>query len=115
MNLAWVERENILHEFGHVLGLVEEHQNPNANIKWNKEAILKSLQGPPNFWSRSQIDDFIFKKVSKDQVGEYREFDPKSIMTPFFSAAQTGGQNIGGATALSESDKQLSRKLYPGR
>ena len=115
MNLAWVERKNILHEFGHVLGLVEEHQNPNANIKWNKDAILKALQGPPNFWSRSQIEDFIFKKVSREQVGEYRDFDPKSIMTPAFPPEQTGGQNIGGATDLSESDKQLSRKLYPGR
>ena len=115
MNLAWVEPEKVLHEFGHVIGLIEEHQNPNAKIKWNRAAILKSMQGPPNFWSTNRIEDFIFKKVPPDQVGDYRDFDPRSIMTPAFPAEQTGGQSIGGASALSESDKQFVRKLYPGR
>ena len=115
MNLAWIERENVLHEFGHVLGLIEEHQNPNAKIKWNRAAILKSLQGPPNFWSRDQIEEKVFKQVPREQLGDYRDFDPKSIMTFAFPPEQTGGVALGLATDLSESDKALVRQLYPDR
>ena len=115
MNLAFIERENVLHEFGHALGLIEEHQNPSARIKWNKAAILKLLQGPPNFWSREQIEDKVFKQVPAEQLGEYREFDPKSIMTFAFPPEQTGGLALGRATDLSESDKALVHRLYPGR
>lgn len=113
MNLGWVQRENILHEFGHLLGLIEEHQNPKADIKWNVQAIKKALQGPPNFWSNEQIQEKVFKKIPQDQVGEYREFDPKSIMTFSFPPEQTGGMMIGGATDLSESDRRLVQRLYP--
>lgn len=115
MNLAWIERENVLHEFGHVLGLIEEHQNPNATINWNRAAILKSLQGPPNFWSRAQVEEKVFRQVPREQVGDYRPFDPKSIMTFAFPPEQTGGVALGLATDLSESDKALVRQLYPVR
>ncbi|HQQ71431.1 MAG TPA: M12 family metallopeptidase [Alicycliphilus sp.] len=115
MNLAWVQRENVLHEFGHVLGLIEEHQNPKADIKWNREEIVKSLQGPPNFWSNEIIEEKVFRKIPQEQVGNYREFDPHSIMTFGFPPKQTGGVIIGGATDLSESDRRLVRRLYPGK
>jgi hypothetical protein len=32
-------RRVVLHEFGHVLGLQHEHQNPNAGIKWKLKAV----------------------------------------------------------------------------
>ncbi|QBE66580.1 M12 family metallopeptidase [Pseudoduganella lutea] len=113
MNLGWVRRENVLHEFGHAIGLIEEHQNPRATIRWNKDEIMKELTGPPNFWSVAQIEEKVFRKVPLREVGEYRDFDPRSIMTFAFPASQTGGVAIGGATDLSESDRQLVRRLYP--
>lgn len=68
MNLAWVQRESVLHEFGHVLGLIEEHQNPRADIHWNKEEIFKIFQGPPNFWSREQIEVGFFGNTPKKNL-----------------------------------------------
>ena len=40
------------HEIGHTLGFPHEHQNPNAGIVWDEEAVYKALGGPPNNWSR---------------------------------------------------------------
>ena len=33
----------ILHEFGHALGLIHEHQSPAAKINWNKPFIYREL------------------------------------------------------------------------
>ncbi len=42
----------ILHEFGHALGILHEHQSPVANCvnEYNWEFIVKYLSGPPNNW-----------------------------------------------------------------
>ena len=55
MNFGWLTqdvsdeeaRRVILHEFGHALGLIHEHQNPVNKIKWNKPAVIADLSGPP--------------------------------------------------------------------
>ena len=47
MNFGWLTdgssdeelREVVLHEFGHALGLIHEHQNPLAGIVWNLSLI----------------------------------------------------------------------------
>jgi len=113
MNLGWTSQETILHEFGHALGLIEEHQNPKADIKWDVEAVTKELQGPPNFWNEALIEATVLKKHSADELGDYRDFDAHSIMTFTFPASFTGGVQIGGTDELSESDKQLVARLYP--
>lgn len=113
MNLGFSERRATLHEFGHLLGLIEEHQNPNANIRWNRERVVKELSGPPNFWDRQTIEDQVFRKTPADQLPAYREFDPKSVMNMQFSADWTGGVALGGGQELSESDKAFIAKLYP--
>ncbi|MCJ1471911.1 hypothetical protein MMC13_000552 [Lambiella insularis] len=48
LNLGWINdtrseaeiRQVILHEFGHALGAVHEHESPFATISWNKEQHL---------------------------------------------------------------------------
>ena len=47
MNLGWIHdsksedelRSVVLHEFGHALGAVHEHESPYASIPWNKEKV----------------------------------------------------------------------------
>jgi hypothetical protein len=69
------------------------------------------LRGPPNFFSNEQVDFNVFKQTKGI---EYREFDPDSIMMFSYSASWfTDGQARGGKQALSASDKQFIRKLYP--
>ena len=113
MNLGFLDRRTILHEFGHVLGLIEEHQNPKADIPWNRELIIRELSAPPNLWDRQTIEMNVFRKIPADQLPPYRDFDSKSIMNMAFSPAWTGGVAIGGSEELSESDKSFVAKLYP--
>jgi len=113
MNLQWVDYRTALHEFGHVLGLVEEHLNPASSISWNRELVYTALSGPPNLWRRDQIEKNVFQKYSASELGTYRAFDPESIMTMEFPTAWTGGIVMGKGRDLSESDKSLVAKLYP--
>jgi hypothetical protein len=114
MNLGFVDRRTVLHEFGHVLGLIEEHQNPSANIPWNRALVERELSGPPNRWDRGTIDRLVFQKASPEQLPpSYRDFDPKSIMNMAFSPEWTPGLVIASGDSLSDSDKQLVAKLYP--
>ena len=39
MNLGWVTRRSVLHETGHALGLLHEHQNPKGTIDWNEKQV----------------------------------------------------------------------------
>jgi len=37
-NQPWIDLGTVLHEFGHALGLIHEHQNPaSGGFKWNRE------------------------------------------------------------------------------
>lgn len=113
INLQVVDRRTILHEFGHVLGLIEEHLNPKANIHWDKALVYDALSGPPNFWSQEVIEASIFKKIAADELGSYRDFDPHSVMTMSLAKAWTGGVEMGGHAELTESDKALVSQIYP--
>ncbi|HVQ74009.1 MAG TPA: hypothetical protein VMT79_00565 [Candidatus Binatia bacterium] len=110
MNLGWIA-ENVLHELGHVLGLIHETNNPNADLPWNKPVVYRELQGPPNNWSRQQIDQLLFEKY-KDL--EYRPYDPESIMSYAHPSSWfTDGREVKGGKTLSESDKRFIAELYP--
>lgn len=113
MNLGFLDRRSVLLEFGHVLGLINEHQNPNASIPWDRDLVIRALSGPPNSWTKQAIEEQVFRKYPADQLPPYRDFDPKSIMTMPFPPAWTGGIAIGGGDELSESDKAFIAKLYP--
>ena len=70
MNYGWLTddstddavRRVVLHEFGHALGLIHEHQNPNRAIQWNRDAVINDLQGPPNNWDLETIENNMFRK-----------------------------------------------------
>lgn len=70
MNLGWInsepgsdeeeslERAVILHEWGHTLGLLHEHESPaHDNFSVNEDAAYKIFGGSPNFWSREMIKE----------------------------------------------------------
>ena len=49
INLGWFDVPTTIHEFGHMIGMIHEHQNPKGeNIKWNEAKVVewaKSTQG----------------------------------------------------------------------
>jgi hypothetical protein len=114
MNFGWVDKGTVLQQFGHALGLIKEHQNPKANIPWNKKLIYSEMSGPPNYWSKETVDMNVFQKYTGKQLsGDYRDFDPHSIMMYSFPEEWAGGLSLSRSKDLSESDKALIEKLYP--
>lgn len=115
MNLGWLDQAVILHEFGHAIACIHEHQNPTGGIQWNKEKVYADLGGPPNFWDRETVDNNIFAKYSIDQINS-TQVDPKSIMMYFFPPSwTTDGFHTEQNEALSGQDKSFiaSSVMYP--
>lgn len=105
------------HEIGHTLGFPHEHQNPNAGIQWNADAVyaeMASTQNPP--WSKAQTDSNIMDKLTGVTGSRW---DPKSVMHYGFKASLIAGpppyntQGIPFPTKPSKLDEQMARIFYP--
>lgn len=105
-------KAQVLHEFGHVLGLVHEHQNPRADIPWNVEKAYEYF-GSRQGWSRTMVVRNLLRKSEFYPCN--REFDPQSIMMYFIPGEITvgGTEYRGGAQAISISDKRCVGEMYP--
>jgi hypothetical protein len=103
----------VLHEFGHALGCIHEHQSPAGGIKWNKAQIYRDLSGPPNNWDRATIDHNMFAKYDKTQTN-FTKFDPQSIMLYSFPRTWTlDGMTFPSNTKLSATDTKYIKEQYP--
>jgi hypothetical protein len=122
MNYGWLTPDSpddeitsvVLHEFGHALGLIHEHQNPEGGIQWNEPAVIADLSGPPNNWDEATIRHNV--------LGHYEPgtttgtpVDPDSIMMYPIPAAWTlDGFSADFNGDLSEQDMAFIREAYPG-
>jgi hypothetical protein len=79
MNLGWQDEGVVLHEFGHAIGLIHEHQNPDGGIKWNRANVIRDLSGPPNNWDLATIEHNMFAAYAREQLNS-TALDKKSIM-----------------------------------
>lgn len=114
MNLGWTGMDVSLHEIGHFLSLLHEQSSPVGNICWNKAKVYSDLGGPPNNWSKSMVDNNVFFKYNQADVTA-TEFDPISIMEYQLPGSWIcSGVGIPGGKVLSEKDKFLIARLYPG-
>ena len=122
MNYGWL-RDNtpdneysrvVLHEFGHALGCIHEHQQPKFDREWDTEAVMQAFQGPPNFWSADEIQFNVLDKYSPEGISA-TEFDPKSIMLYAFDGSlfSDGKGPTNSNTAVSPTDVSLIKSMYP--
>ena len=104
----------ILHEFGHALGLIHEHQNPLGSINWNKPAVYADLSGPPNNWTRATIDHNMFEAYPKQEI-KGTTTDPGSIMMYPLPASWVKPPTapVGLNANLSATDAAFIKKAYP--
>ncbi|TNF14557.1 MAG: hypothetical protein EP320_06745 [Rhodobacteraceae bacterium] len=107
-------RDNVRHEFGHVLGFPHEHQNPRAPDLWDRDALRETYSGAPYFWKDEQIEMNFLRKASVAQYPCARAFDRNSIMMFSFSGDITrDGKPISPEPGLSASDIACAREMYP--
>jgi hypothetical protein len=115
LNLGWQDEGVILHEFGHMIGLSHEHQNPAQGIQWNEPVVIQELAGPPNFWSESTVRHNVLNKYSAD-ILHGTDFDTESVMLYAFPAEWTlNGFATHENEDLSSIDKAFvkSSEMYP--
>ena len=121
MNFGWFNAytsdsefsRTTIHEFGHALGMVHEHQNPNVTIPWNRPAVYAYFSGSPNYWSASEVDSNILNTFSPSETNS-GVYDKASIMHYFFpDGLTTDGSTFTQNNILSPTDKSFIGQVYP--
>jgi len=110
-------RATILHEFGHALGLLHEHQSPNANcdaeIDWDSAYQVGAGIG----WDKTQVDRNFRQLVMSSSLNA-TQVDRKSIMhyslpPTLFKRGKQSPCFVTENLELSEQDRTFIASIYP--
>ena len=120
MNYGWLTpastddelRRVVLHEFGHMLGLIHEHQNPQGGIQWNRDAVIRDLSGPPNNWNLETIEFNMFEPYAKREVNATRVDGQSIMMYPIPATWTIDGFSAGLNATLSDADRAFIKAQY---
>lgn len=121
INLGWLTSESsdeevisvVLHEFGHALGCIHEHQSPASAIPWNKPVVYAAYQEAPNYWDKDTVDFNLFERYAAS-ITQFSAFDPESIMLYPIPKEHTDGTfEVGWNNRLSPTDKSFIGCIYP--
>jgi serralysin len=121
MNYGWltpkssdaVLRRVVLHEFGHSLGLIHEHQNPEGGIEWNEPAVKADLREKPNYWDDETIRRNVLDHYSKADVTSSPVDKLSIMMYPIPRAWTLNKFSSDLNNDLSENDIAFIRRAYP--
>ena len=120
MNFGWLTDETTaeeirrvtLHEFGHALGMIHEHQSPVAGIPWDVPKVY-AWYSKNMSWDKAMVDTNVLAKFDP-AITNYSAYDPTSIMQyPVSASLRVDRIEIGWNTNLSSLDKAAIRLWYP--
>ncbi len=112
MELGWLDRSVVLHEFGHMLGLNHSHNALNFPYNFNREAVIADLSGPPNNWNVSTIEYNVLQRT-REGVTE-TPWEEKSVMNYDCPASWiVQGVAIKPGTAIADSEANIMKQIYP--
>jgi serralysin len=104
-------RSLVLHEFGHALGLLHEHQNLNNAMSWDYDAVYAAY----SHVSKDVVDQNILATTS-GRLFRKNKMDKESVMMyEFPSSLLTNGRGTQNNFKLSDMDKACMLYRYPGR
>ena len=104
-----------LHESGHMTGFGHEQAHPEGDIDWNKPVVYEWYAGPPNRWSKAEVDAQVFRKYAGAPVTNFSAYDRTSIMHYPIPAQFVLDPNdvVGWNTYRSQTDKRYAALWYP--
>ena len=102
----------VIHEFGHALGRLHEHQHPDASIPWDREKAYEALQKNHGM-SRATVDPIVFPLPRGNNV-TYAPYDRLSVMHyPIPNEITIGDWEQPINLQLSAGDVAFARTMYP--
>jgi hypothetical protein len=122
MNYGWFNahtsdlefNRTVLHEFGHAIGCIHEHQSPVANIPWDRPAVYRYYAASQG-WTQEEVDNNIFAVYDNATITN-SAFDDHSIMLyPIDGALTANRYSVGMNNILSRNDIDFVSRWYPGR
>jgi len=107
----------VLHEFGHALGCIHEHQQPGASGLFKAQKVIEYYNS--NYgWDANKTKLNVLNRYQKTNLlrGMVSRFDKSSIMIYAYPPELTeDNQGTPKNTTLSCLDRKFIAKLYPGR
>lgn len=102
----------MLHEIGHSIGLIHEHQKDNSPIVWNKDQVYKDCANWYG-WDQTKVDLNIFDSYNSNELFYSKMFDVDSIMIYAIPNGWSSNYQINTMnTSLSETDKKFAKAYY---
>ena len=103
----------VLHEFGHALGAIHEHNHPESGIPWNKPAVYAYYKRTAG-WTKKDVDEQVFAVYEMSQVNA-SNYDRNSIMHYAIPGEllQPGATPAPWNRRLSARDKSFMVSQYP--
>jgi len=110
-------RATILHEFGHALGMLHEHQSPNANCDAEIDWAAAYKVGADVGWDQAQVDRN-FRQFTNTNELNATKVDRQSIMhyslpPTLFKRGKQSPCFVPDNLDLSEQDRQFIASIYP--
>ena len=109
-------RRLVLHEFGHALGLMHEHQNPNGGLTFRIPEVYQYFRRTQG-WDERTVREQVITPSRIAELKNATRFDPDSIMLYAFPASILASGPVTATKLnyeLSEGDRRYIASIYPG-